>query len=430
MRLVLKPPTTAELAILSTLEVACALGLAPADGRPAVAAMLYAAQAIIALCLIVRVWSRDDRFAVVLILFTAAAIRVPAFASPPSLSNDAYRYVWDGELVLRGIDPHAATPLSPEAGQLRSTWLWPHIDYRTIPNVYPPLALALFAVGALDSRDLEGVKLVALGGDALVIAALFAVLSARRMPRGRVALYALHPLVAIEFAGNAHIEAWAIAGIVFAAASPAGGRMMRLAPLAIATAILTKIYPAVLAPIAFARNRVGLAITAGVVAIAYVPELFRGHALGSAANYLGAQRFNASLGALFGIAGELVIVSIVAAISYLYVRRGGDKTVAVLATIVAYLVSSPNVLPWYVLVLPALVCVVARPFQGALRALSLGIVGWSFTVAIAYGAPSVWRESQPFGILARVLEYVPLYAGLLGAALRARRNGGPRVVAA
>lgn len=206
--------------------------------------------------------------------------------------------------------------------------------------------------------------------------------------------------------------------------------MMRLAPLAIATAILTKIYPAVLAPIAFARNRVGLAITAGVVAIAYVPELFRGHALGSAANYLGAQRFNASLGALFGIAGELVIVSIVAAISYLYVRRGGDKTVAVLATIVAYLVSSPNVLPWYVLVLPALVCVVARPFQGALRALSLGIVGWSFTVAIAYGAPSVWRESQPFGILARVLEYVPLYAGLLGAALRARRNGGPRVVAA
>jgi hypothetical protein len=401
--------------------VACAAVLFRFAARGSAAAtIVYGLECSLALYLAARLWKRDDRTAVVLIVVTAAAIRVPALLSSPALSNDAYRYLWDGELVLRGVDPRAAAPLSPAAEPLRSTWLWTHIDYRTIPTIYPPLALALFSIAALDSQNLWGVKLVALAGDVAVVAALAAILSAMRIPRGRVALYALHPLAALEFAGNAHIEAWAIAGILIAAGSPRMRSFAQLRPLALAAAILTKIYPAVLAPIIFARERRALASVVALVAVAYLPSLIDGHVFGSSANYLGIQRFNGSIGALFGTEGELVVVAFVGLLAYRSVRRGAEIAAAVLATVLAYLASSPNVLPWYVLVLPAILCVVERPFAGRMRPLSFGIIGWSCTVALAYGAPSLWHETQPIGYAMRCIEYAPLYAGLLVWAARLR----------
>ena len=104
--------------------------------------------------------------------------------------------------------------------------------------------------------------------------------------------------------------------------------------------------------------------------------------------------------------------------------------VAALCVVLAYLISAPNVLPWYALMLPALLCVISRPFALPLRPLSLGIAGWTCTVALAYGAGRFWHEGDPVGIMMRCFEYAPLYAGLAATALHLQRTGLPKRVIA
>ena len=137
---------------------------------------------------------------------------------------------------------------------------------------------------------------------------------------------------------------------------------------------------------------------------------------------MNSQRFNGFFGALAGSAGELPVVAGAGIFAFRMVRAGGEVALATLAVVLAYLLSSPNVLPWYVLVLPALLCVVAEPFAERVRTVAVGVVAWSVTVTIAYGAPRFWAEGSALGWSARTLEYAPMYAALAFAAFRFRRS--------
>ena len=66
-------------------------------------------------------------------------------ASPPTLSDDVYRYIWDGRLANAGANPYAyavdASPLdrfdSPQRALVNNAWM---------ASPYLPMAQALFAV--------------------------------------------------------------------------------------------------------------------------------------------------------------------------------------------------------------------------------------------------------------------------------------------
>ena len=45
-----------------------------------------------------------------LVLLVAAAMRLPLIVSPPFLSSDVYRYVWDGRVQAAGINPYRYIP--------------------------------------------------------------------------------------------------------------------------------------------------------------------------------------------------------------------------------------------------------------------------------------------------------------------------------
>ncbi|HEX9017253.1 MAG TPA: hypothetical protein VF960_14780, partial [Chloroflexota bacterium] len=59
----------------------------------------------------------------VLALAWAVVLRVGLLATTPSLSDDVYRYVWDGKVIAAGIDPYAYPPAAPELSALRDP-LW------------------------------------------------------------------------------------------------------------------------------------------------------------------------------------------------------------------------------------------------------------------------------------------------------------------
>ena len=65
------------------------------------------------------------RLAVALILAGGVAMEVAAFSGPPHLSDDVYRYIWDGRVQAAGIDPYKYVPAAPQLVSLRDPLLWP-----------------------------------------------------------------------------------------------------------------------------------------------------------------------------------------------------------------------------------------------------------------------------------------------------------------
>jgi hypothetical protein len=51
-----------------------------------------------------------------------------AVAGHPELSDDLYRYAWDGHVQASGIDPYRYPPDDPRLSGLRDPWLWPDLS--------------------------------------------------------------------------------------------------------------------------------------------------------------------------------------------------------------------------------------------------------------------------------------------------------------
>ncbi|HVS12501.1 MAG TPA: glycosyltransferase 87 family protein [Thermoanaerobaculia bacterium] len=198
------------------------------------------------------------------LLGVAALVRGLLLPVPLSLSDDVYRYLWDGRVVLAGFDPYRLAPEAPELEPLRDA-VWERTAHREVQSVYPPLALTLFSIAAALPFDLFAWKglmaLFDLGSCWLLWVA------ARRTGRatGPVVWYAWNPLVVIESAGMGHLDAAGVcallAGLVLLLAPGEGtGGPWRpsrpvLAGLAVAGAALIKLVPLVLLPLLLHRAR-------------------------------------------------------------------------------------------------------------------------------------------------------------------------------
>ncbi len=102
-----------------------------------------------ALLYLVAVWvvlNRPvDRWTFVIILVCAAGCRLVCLFSPPFLSTDIFRYVWDGQVQAAGINPYRYIPADPHLAFLRDLDIYPHINRRTYAHtIYPPGAQMLF----------------------------------------------------------------------------------------------------------------------------------------------------------------------------------------------------------------------------------------------------------------------------------------------
>jgi len=179
------------------------------------------------------------------ILIVAAILRALLLPLPPTLSNDALRYVWDGRVLLAGENPYLLAPEEEALAPLRDD-LWEAMDHRDVPTVYPPFALAVFAAAAAlpfgAAIQLLGLKLLLLLADLAACAAVVYLAQRRGLPTSRSLWYAWNPLVCLEVAGMGHVDALGVLMVVLAvswlkdrplasAAAAAGGVLAKLIPL-------------------------------------------------------------------------------------------------------------------------------------------------------------------------------------------------------
>ncbi len=225
---------------------------------------------------LIAVWSvwrlGSSRRVVLGIAAIAVLMRIPVVLSPPYLSTDVYRYVWDGRVIAAGINPYRYVPADPHLEALRDTEIFPNINRAdSAVTIYPPFAEVIFLTVTRVSESVTAMKAAMVGFELITFVLLVSLLAAESLPTGRVAVYAWHPLVVWEFAGSGHIDA-ALIALVMAALWAARRGRNGLTGLFLAGATLTKLYPAVLLPAFFWRWKwaMPLIFVAGII-VGYLP---------------------------------------------------------------------------------------------------------------------------------------------------------------
>jgi alpha-1,6-mannosyltransferase len=221
------------------------------------------------------IWrARSRRSTLIIVLAFAALFRLSILFAPPYLSDDIYRYVWDGRVQAAGINPYRYIPADRALEPLRDEAIYPKINRKDFaPTIYPPLAQAIYFLVTRVSESVTWMKAALVGFEAITVCALIVLLASFNLPRERVLIYAWHPLLVWEIAGSGHVDAAAIAFIALALL--ARRRQMETATgVALACAVLIKLFPAVLFPALYRRGgwKMPVAFVSAIV-IGYVPYL-------------------------------------------------------------------------------------------------------------------------------------------------------------
>ncbi len=330
------------------------------------------------------------RAALVLVVLGTVALRLAALTAVVPLSDDLYRYAWDGQVQASGTSPYRYAPTAPELAQLRTDWLFPdaegcrqelnrgpgciRINRENVRTVYPPIAQAWFllghSLGASELRDL-GWELLALFADLATVVLLWRLLVARGRDPRWVAVYAWSPLAVLEAVQNGHVDGFATFFVVLAVAL--AGRRPGWSGAALGAATMIKLYPALLLPVLLSRRplRVGTAFLA-VCIVSYLPHVLvlGGDVLGFLPDYLEEEDYSSGdrylllrpLG-LVGTPATLVAGGLGLAVLAVVLRRlatAAPEDSALLLLGAALLIATP-VQPWYGLPLAALAALALRP---------------------------------------------------------------------
>jgi len=205
-----------------------------------------------------------------LVIGVAILARLIVFPVGPTLSDDGYRYVWDGRLVVEGINPYAHPPSAPELAGHRDDVVYPRLNSPHYHSVYPPASQLIFATGALLSGGSFGGAWYLIKTLYLAIELLGVFLLVRMLSPRLAVLYAWHPLAVMETAGQGHAEG-AMVGMLLIALWLVRHQRGALAGGALAVAGWLKLWPFLLIPFALRRFRdwrIGLGAGAVLVLLA------------------------------------------------------------------------------------------------------------------------------------------------------------------
>jgi hypothetical protein len=118
-----------------------------------------------------------------------------------------YRYIWDGRVQQSGINPYLYPPAAAQLKTLRDDRVFPNINRKDDPTLYPAGAQVFFRiVYALVGDSVSGYKGFMVFFDVITLLLLTALLRIYEFDPSRVIVYAWNPLVIFEIAYSGHLE--------------------------------------------------------------------------------------------------------------------------------------------------------------------------------------------------------------------------------
>jgi alpha-1,6-mannosyltransferase len=344
------------------------------------------------------------RRVVVVGLLLASVWHIEFLWMPAGTDDDIHRYVWDGRLQRLGYNPYIVVPSDPAASGLHTPETR-SLNNPDLPSPYPAGAQLFFRAVTAIQESTFALKIALVVCEIAMVFVLLDVLRYNRQGAHLVLAYAWSPLLAIEVAGNGHID---IVGalLLLVSAAALGRRWRTTAAVAFGLAVAVKLLPIVLLPLYWKRVRIRDAVlAAAVVGLLYVPFLHHGRfPIGSLGTYVQNWRFNGPVFAMLDhvvpppfLAGIAVLVGLVTA-SWLR-NAAPEWSPDIFAwPMAASLLCAPAVFPWYLLWL--------LPF---LRSPStLVLIVWTVSIIPTYVMWHLRTLGRPWGPLpvwVMLLEY-------------------------
>lgn len=172
----------------------------------------------------------------------------------PELSDDFYRFIWDGALMVEGENPFLYLPTEVLGKQLiegQFLELFPLLNSPNYYTVYPTIIQLINVVSVFVGQSVFGsmlvMKLIFLGSELASFYFLRKLLVYYQKDENRVFWYWLCPLIVLEFVGNLHHEAimltFVLGAIYYLKQSKTG-----LSAIFLGLAIFTKLTPLLFVP--------------------------------------------------------------------------------------------------------------------------------------------------------------------------------------
>src|ERR1700756_1304206 len=214
---------------------------------------------------------RLGRAAMIVILLSTVLFRLVLLPATSSLSDDVYRYQWDGRVQRAHLNPYVAFPHSPGLAYLLNPEN-PEPPGEDTPTIYPPLSE--FAYRMIET--VPGYKRVSTILDLACVGMLLLLLAAMKLPLHRVLTYAWNPAVLISFAMSGHFDPLAIVTFLIALFFLVTNRPA-LSMGALALSFLSKFFPVLLLLTFLKRARLAhVGIFVVLVFAFYIPFLDAG----------------------------------------------------------------------------------------------------------------------------------------------------------
>ncbi len=334
-----------------------------------------------------------------LIIGLGVLVRVILFFDLPHLSDDVFRFLWDGKLIVQGFNPFLLKPdelteLDPE--------LFGVLNSQSKYTVYPPLNQALFWLTSFFGGDdyLLGTNILR---SFLFLADLGSVFLLIKLSKsfGQSPLisgwFFLNPLLVIEVVGNIHFEGFVMFFTLLLLYGLSNNQFVR-SGVALGLAAASKLIPLIFLPYLFLKFRwkKGIIISLAAVVVfgfSMVPLFSPGSFAGfreSLMLYSNKFEFNASIYYIIREIGWLLkgynpietwgpwlsfstFISIMT-MSVLAIKKEWEIPPSMLWILMIYLLMATTVHPWYILTLLPL---------GLLSGFYFPIL-WSFMVFITY----------------------------------------------
>lgn len=379
------------------------------------------------------VWSPPTILAVALLL------RLMFLFAPPQLSDDIYRYLWDGSSTLGGQNPYAAAPASvtppPKLAAIHA-----RINHPRYVTIYPPAAQVVFAGGAALGGTITGLKALLVLLDIGLCVLLVVLLKRLEMPVWRAVLYAWNPLPVLEIAGSGHVDGAGLTMLMGALCLLVADRESSvrrwpflLSGALLAAAGLVKLFPFVLAPLLFflvpAGQRryfvAGFAASLAALIVPFLPQLanmfgsldtyarnweFAGFAFTTLRTLTGSgTTARLILSAVFLLSVASILLRFVRSLNRTesQITKARQALTACYATAMALLLLTPTLQPWY-----ALCLAVFLPFCAGPAGLVLcWAVFLTYQVQIPYFILGQWKENP---LVTAAVFLAPVTAYLLG----------------
>ncbi|MCR9101934.1 MAG: hypothetical protein NXI25_18395 [bacterium] len=338
---------------------------------------------------------RSEEIPLAWYLGLAVAARLIILPAMPQLSDDVYRFIWDGRLLLSGINPFEHLPAyyqalpNPPAGLTED--LFRQLNSPEYFTIYPPVAQAVFGISCWLAPDsIYGstllMKAFLLLSDIGTIVFLPQLLRVMGLLPKRALWYLLNPLILIETIGNLHFEGVMICFLVLSFWWLHQQKWWASAvamALAIAAKLLPLLFLMFLIPLlGWKRSLQYFTLLGGVLLLLFAPLLGEAflNGFGSSLDlYFRRFEFNASVYYLLrwvgfqwtgynqiAIIGPALALGTFTGVALMAVRAGyrslRDEALGLpglirycLAAILLYLAFTPTVHPWYV-ALPLMLC--------------------------------------------------------------------------